>query len=318
MIFFLYGEDAYRLRQKVNLIKNKFLLKDKNRLNLVEIDGSKILFKDLKKEFNASPFLCDKKLIVVENLLTKNKNAKLFDELNDLIKFKKIFDFIFIIFAEEGKPDARKSIFKTLKSNSESQEFNPLAGIQINQWIEREVKARSAEIDSQAINQLAVFIGNDLWQLSNEIDKLISYNKKITVENINLLVSAKADDNIFKLMDAISAKNKKTALFLIREQLQDVGNDMNYLISMIIRQFRILIQVKSFIETVGNFQTATRQVATALKLHPFVAKKAVAQAVNFNTQELKNIYSKLMDIEYKQKTSQAESAVLFDLFIAEI
>lgn len=315
MIFFLYGEDTYRLRQKLNLIKNKFLSKDKSGLNLVELDGTKILYQDLRKEFSASPFLCDKKLIVVENLLAKNKSPKLFEELNDLIKSKKIPEFIFIIFVEEGKPDARKTIFKTLKNNSETQEFNPLAGYQINQWIASEVKARGAEIDSRAVNQLVVFVGSDLWQLSNEIDKLISYNKKITTENVNLLVSAKADDNIFKLMDAISSKDKKTALWLIREQLQDVGNDINYLISMMIRQFRILIQVKSF---AGNSQIPTRQVAAALKLHPFVAKKTLEQSVNFKISELKNIYSKLMDIEYKQKTSQAEPAVLLDLLIAEI
>lgn len=315
MIFFLYGEDTYRLRQKLNLIKNRFLSKDKSGLNLVELDGSKISYKDLKKEFSASPFLCDKKLIVVENLLTKNKNAKFFDELNDLIKSKKIPEFIFIIFVEEGKPDARKSIFKTLKSESDTQEFSPLAEYQINQWIVREVKARGAEIDSQAVNQLVAFVGSDLWQLSNEINKLISYNKKIIIENVNLLVSAKADDNIFKLMDAISVKDKKLALKLIREQLQDVGNDVNYLLSMMVRQFRILIQVKSF---AGNSQIPTHQVASVLKIHPFVAKKTIEQSVNFELDELKNIYSKLMDIEYKQKTGQAEPVVLLDLLIAEI
>lgn len=315
MIFFLCGEDTYRLRQKLNLIKNKFLSKDKSGLNLVELDGTKILYQDLRKELSASPFLCDKKLIVVENLLAKNKSSKLFEELNDFIKSKKIPEFIFIIFVEEGKPDARKTIFKTLKNNSETQEFNPLAGYQINQWIASEVKARGAEIDSRAVNQLVVFVGSDLWQLSNEIDKLISYNKKITTENVNLLVSAKADDNIFRLMDAISSKDKKTALGLIREQLQDAGNDINYLISMMVRQFRILIQVKSF---AGNSQIPIRQVAAALKLHPFVAKKTLEQSVNFKIGELKNIYSKLMDIEYKQKTSQAEPAVLLDLLIAEI
>lgn len=317
MIFFLYGEDTYCLHQKLNSIKNRFLSKDKSGLNLVEIDGSKISYKDLKKEFSASPFLCDKKLIVVENLLTKNKNAKFFDELNELIKSKKIPEFIFIIFIEEGKPDARKSIFKTLKNESESQEFNPLADYQINQWVTSEIKKRGGEIANQTISQLVAYVGNDLWQLSNEIDKLISYNKKITAENVNLLVSAKADDNIFKLMDALSVKDKKLALKLIREQLQDVGNDINYLISMMVRQFRILIQVKSFIHSRGDTQLPTHQIATALKLHPFVAKKTASQVVNFEMGELKKIYSKLMDIEYKQKTSQAEPAVLLDLLIAE-
>lgn len=315
MIFFLYGEDTYRSRQKLNLIKQKFLAKDKSGLNLVELDGSKILYKDLKKEFTSAPFLCDKRLVVVENLLTQNKQVKLFDELNDLIKSKNIPDFTFIIFREEGKPDQRKGLFKTLKKIAQTEEFNLLAGNQINQWIVKEVKSRGGEIDQQAVNQLVVFVGNDLWQLSNELDKLLAYNKKITLENVNLLVNAKQDDNIFKVMDAISVKNKSQAIQLIKQQLEDVGNDFTYLLNMIIRQFRILIQVKSFSK---QNNPTSQQTASVLKLHPFVAQKTLAQVKNFEMNQLKNIYSNLMDIEYKLKTGQANPAVLLDLLIAEI
>jgi DNA polymerase-3 subunit delta len=318
MIFFLYGEDTYRSCQKLNLIKNRFLDKDKSGLNLVELDGSKILYKDLRKEFSASPFLCDKKLIVVENLLTQNKGAKLFEDLNKLIKSKKVPDFIFIIFKEDGRPDSRKALFKTLKKESETQEFNVLSGIQINQWIISEVKSRGGVIDNQAVNQLVAFVGGDLWQLSNEIDKLTSYNKKITIENVNLLVSAKADDNIFKIMDALSLKNKKAAMRLIKEQFRDAGKDLNFLMSMMARQFRILIQIKSFVDSSRNFAPTPSQIAGELKLHPFVVQKTLSQARNFEMAELKNIYSKLVDIDYKQKSGKADLSVLLDLLIAEI
>jgi DNA polymerase-3 subunit delta len=320
MIFFLYGEDTYRSHQKLNLIKNKFLAKDKSGLNLVELDGAKILYKDLKKEFTSAPFLYDKKLVIVNNLLTKNKQIKLFDELNDLIKSKNIPKFIFIIFREEGKPDARKGLFKTLKKEAQTEEFACLTGNQINRWIINEIKARGGEIEIPAVNRLAAFVGSDLWQLANEIDKLLAYNNKITVDNVNLLVNAKVDDNIFKAMDAISVKNKKLAMQLIRQQLKDIGNDVGYLFNMIVRQFRILIQVKSFCQS-RSFPLGggdIQKIASALKLHPFVAQKTLMQAKNFKLEQLKNIYTKLMEIEYKLKTSQADPAVLLDLLVAEI
>ena len=39
-----------------------------------------------------------------------------------------------------------------------------------------------------------------------------------------------------------------------------------------------------------------------VKLHPFVAQKILMHMKNFNTQELKNIYQRLLDIDIKLKT----------------
>lgn len=320
MLFFLYGEDTYRSRQKLNSIKQRFLDKDKSKMNLVELDGAKILFKDLKKELTAAPFLFDKKLVIIENLLTQNKQVKLFDEINDLIKSKKIPDFIFAIFWEGGKPDKRKNFFKTLSQEAQAEEFNLLDAGQINRWLIEEVKIRGGEINQAAINQLLIFVGNDLWQLSNELNKLLAYDKKISITNVNLLVEAKANDNIFQLMDAIAIKNKALALKLIKQQLEDFGSDAGYLLNMIVRQFRILLQVKSFVQENEELTVipTSQKIAAALNIHPFVAQKTLAQAKNFDLEQLKNIYQKLLDIEYKIKTGRASAVELFDLFIAEI
>jgi len=52
-------------------------------------------------------------------------------------------------------------------------------------------------------------------------------------------------------------------------------------------------------------------------MHPFVAKKGMAQANNFSMDNLKDIYKKLLDIDRIIKTSRTRTEVLFDLLVMD-
>ena len=166
-----------------------------------------------------------------------------------------------------------------------------------------------------ALDLLLALVGQDLWQMNNEIEKLVNYkkNKVINKEDVSLFVKTKYDTDIFKLTDALAEKKKKTALKLIHDQIESGENEL-YLLAMLSRLFRILVQVKEVALEESNYYT----IANRLNLHPFVAKKSLAQVSNFTFQELKNIYKNLLDIDLKIKTSQSNPRVLFDLFIFEV
>jgi DNA polymerase-3 subunit delta len=316
MIFFLYGEDSFRSRQKLNSIKEKFLAKDLSRMNLVEIDGEKIQYNDLKKELTASPFLYDNKLIIIDNFLLKNKQVKIFDELNDLIKSTTIPKSSFIVFWESGLPDKRKKLFKTLKETAQVEVFELFDSGKVTNWIMDMTKSRGGEIDFKSANLLALMCGNDLWSVSSEIDKLLAYNKKITEENIKLLVSGKVNDSIFELIDAVSKKDKKKGLILIKNQLNVANNDATYLLNMFIRQFRILIMTASYL---SDTTQSPNNMFSVFGIHPYVASKALTQVKNFKLSELKEIYCKLLEIDVKLKTGNSKNPeALLELFVMSL
>ena len=120
---------------------------------------------------------------------------------------------------------------------------------------------------------------------------------------------------LFKLVDALGNKNKKLALKLISDQLNLQANEL-YLLSMLIRQFKILLQIKDLQQT--NPQINQSQLASTLKLHPFVTSKGINQAKNFSLEKLKEIYQLLVETDIKIKTSASKPKLLFDLLIAQI
>lgn len=324
MIIFLHGPDTYRSREKLKFYRDGFRKKyDPSGLNAVTLDGGKLSFEEFRQACGSVGFLSKKRLVVVENLMSGNKDKKIQQDIVDYLDKELTKDTVLIFWEEEEeggwkkkKKKARQPHPLLARLEKEREEiFDLLTGEKINRWIRDEVKKRSGKIDSAAVLELASMVGPDLWAMDSEIDKLVNYkNKKnITAEDVRQIVKTKFDDNIFHLTDALAEKNAPFSFKLISDQIQSGSHEL-YILAMLMRQFRILLQVKEIISQEPNYYT----VASRLGLHPFVAQKAILAARKFSLNELKKIYGLLLNIDIKIKTSQDDPRVLFDLLVMKV
>jgi len=306
MLIFLYGQDTYRSRQKLNEIINHYKKIHKSGLNLKYFDGKNLSFQDFKDEIRSVSMFAEKKLAVLKNTFL-NKNFKE-NFLRDSKEFAESKDIVLFYEEEEFSGD---KLFKFLKKYAKSQEFKPLQSQKLKNWVKKGFDDYGIEIREEALEKLINFVGSDLWQMANEIKKLVSYklkcpNPEISQRDIELLVKPKIENDIFKTIDAIASKNKKQALDLIHKHLEK-GDTPLYLLSMINFQFRNLLIVKS-----------SRFGYEKLKMHPYVIQKSTQQARKFNFEELKKIYQKIFQVDLSIKTGKVEPETALDLFIAEI
>ena len=324
MIIFLHGPDTYRSRQQLKFYKEGFVKKyDPSGLNAVTLDGEKLTLEDFRSACSATGFLAKKRLIIVENLIEKHPDKKIQQEIVEYLDKDWDDDNILIFWEEEEEVDWKKKKKKANQAQpllarleKEKEEiFELLSGEKLNRWVKDEIKKRAGRIDSSAVLELVSMVGADLWQIVSEIDKLVSYkNKKIvTADDVHLLVKTKFDDNIFHLTDALAEKNAPLSFRLIHDQIQSGAPEL-YILAMLTRQFRILLQVKEIIEQEPNYYT----VASRLGLYPFVAQKAILAARKFTMDELKNIYRLLLEIDIKIKIAHDDPRTLFDLLIMKI
>lgn len=326
MIYFIHGPDTYRSKTKLNELIKKY----SGEFELQKIDGEHIKHDEFISKLNAVSLLASKRLIVIENLSTN----KLQKEITDSLKDKKISDSDVLIFHEQ-KVNKVTSLYKflshlpasaptTLKGNQPNWttagklqyqtvfEFNELNNAELKKWALDYIKNKKGKIDVVALEELLMGSNNNLWYLSRELDKLLAYKKHITLENVMALTPANFDDNIFNLSDAIGRGDKKVALELINKQL-DAGAAPIYLLSMIVRQFRILIQVK---EALGksNFPNNSL-IAKEIGLHPFVVQKSMGQTQKYSFEELEKIYQRLLELDLKLKSSKLSAESLFNRFV---
>ena len=332
MIIFLYGEDTYRSRQKLNLLKEKFLREvDKNGNSLAALKGETVAMEKINESLGSPSLFSRKRMIIIENIFA-NKSKTVLDQLYKYLKSqtdgKARENENIIIFWDNIGADKIKSdkLFKILSKQKFTQEFKPLSNTEAGNWIKKEALSRGAALKQNAAAELTALLGNDLWRLSNELNKLIHYKKgrekkaadnnikpSIEVEDIRALVKGRLDENIFALTDAISGKNKALAIKLFYQELEAGAND-GYLMHMIIRQFKILAQVRQGLDS----GLSERKILSQLKLHPFVLRKSLNQARNFTLPILKSIILKLIKIDWEIKTGRTDAAAALSLLIAKI
>jgi DNA polymerase-3 subunit delta len=209
-----------------------------------------------------------------------------------------------------------KDFFKKLTSSlAKNEEFDLLTGAKLENWIKKETEENNAKIEPAAIRRLAASVGPDLWQMANEISKLALFcdGRIIGEKDINALVRAKIESDIFKTIDALAAKNKKAALEFLHRHLAR-GESEIYLLTMLIYQFRNLILVKDQIERGAQFQSLGKKI----KMHPFVLRKTFEQSKGFTFPVLKKIYERLLEIDLGIKSGKIEAQAALDLVVGEI
>jgi DNA polymerase III subunit delta len=321
MLIFLYGEDTFRSRQKLLEIKNKYLENDQagSGLAVFDFESQKEAGKKIMETVGTPNLLAPKRLIIAKNLFSAEVGEQ--EKIREFLKNKKNIiedkDTI-IIFWEEILPKKSQPMFKYLEKNSQSQDFKKLTGVRLKQWIlkiMKEIDPRS-EISQQALEKLIVFCGDNNFLLYSELQKLASFadSRMISEKDVEFLVKANLSDNIFKMVDALGAGNKKEALHLFHEHLEK-GDDPYYLLSMFFYQFRNMLKIADLYEK--NIRSEY-EISKITKLHPFVVKKSLAQIMRFSFAKLKDIYQKLSQLDTSAKTGKIEIKLALDKFVAEL
>jgi len=310
MLILLYGEDNYRLRQKLKEIKESYQAKHKSGLSLAFFREGESDLDKIREKVEAVSMFDEKKLIVLEDLF-QNKDFQ--ENFFDYAKERKLKDDedVVIVVCHEDK----LAVSRIKNKFSMIEEFSLLSGPALTSWAKKEFKKNEAEINSEAFKKLIAYVGNDLWRLSGEINKLVNYRggEEIKEEDIDLLVKANLDANIFKTLDALAQRDKKTALWLIHEHLERGDNEM-YLLSMLAYQLRNLIRLKDLIERGEPYYSLSQKSG----LHPYVVKKSSEQLRNFTLDDLKKIYRRLAEIDFKIKVGLTDGPTAIDLLVAEL
>lgn len=312
MIIFFYGPETFLSRRKLNEIIVKKAEKCGG-FNVYRMSAGNFDLSKLKESVERMSIFGTKKIIILENIFSLATET--LDEIAKFISSKKLADDrdnLLIFWDEEVETNGRKSsLFKILTEKPAfSQKFENLNPRQLKTWILKEMEARGGKISQPALEFLASCVGNDLWRLNQELDKLIAYKNSgiITSADIRMLVAAEFNSNIFNLTDALGRKDRKTALSLLYREV-GAGRDELEILGMVAGHFRRLISLRSLVEA-GRLVSAA-----ALGFHPFVFQKTLNQSRNFTLTDLKSKFRKIVETDFMIKTGKIDKKAGLEMLI---
>lgn len=305
MLIFLYGQDTFRLSRKLAEIIGEYK-KQTRGLDFAVFDALADTSEDFFSKLNQNSLFSAKKFFVIKNPVS-NKNFKeaLIARVKEMSRAEHN-----VVFYQEGKVLKADRLLKILLSCAQVKEFTPLAGARLNAWIAAEFKKTGNCIGAPAIEVLSARVGGDLWRARNEIQKLAHFwsGQEISVNNVERTVALSSEANIFAVVDAAAARDKKKTLFLLKDHI-DKGSHPVYLLALIASQFKNLLLVKD---------SAGAATAARLGIHPYVFGKTLSQARRFSLFELREIYRRICQTDFDVKTGKVDSGAALDLLAAAL
>lgn len=294
-----HGENTFLIQEKLHLWQNKFIEKYHSDINCQVVEASSnIKAANIILEAETVPFLSEKRLIIIKDFFSK---ASPEEQKEILKKIPQLPDFTVLVFGEFESLDRRTTIYKTIQKITTVEEFPLLQSAALQDWIHKEIRKRNSQINPKESFYLGEIAGSNLWNLANEIAKLSSYcqNRPISISDIDLLTKSQVQLSIFQLTDFIGQKNLPQALKSLN-QLIERGEEPMYIFHMIVRQFRLIIQVSELLQE----KASIKNIIERLKLKPFVVSSTAKQARNYSLPMLCTIYQQLLDIEIAVKTGK--------------
>lgn len=331
MIYIFHGEDDFQRAAAVRELRAGMGDPQFAELNTTTLEGRSLSASELRHHADAIPFLSDKRLVLVEGLLARldprrkaGEGGDEEEEPNPDLK-QQLLDYLpnlapttELVFIEHKKLAANNAVLKFAEKHKKGAQvklFAAPADDKLTDWVIDHVENKGGTIEFSAANDLALFVGADLHALDNEIEKLIVYKNgaQIRRDDVRTMVAPAQEQSIFDLVDALGQRKTQKALELLHDHLRHNANEF-YLLTMITRQYRIMLQVRDLATRGMQNDTIQKQ----LGLHPFVTRKMSEQARNYSVAQLEGIMSKLLDTDVSLKTSKLEPTLALDLLVVEL
>ncbi|GAB4196080.1 MAG: DNA polymerase III subunit delta [Roseiflexaceae bacterium] len=318
MIYLLYGPDELARTETLATLKAS-IPPDLADLNMSSLDGKKLKLDALIGACEAFPFIAERRLVIVTDLLKHLKAGKERDELRAYLE--RLPATCDLVLVENEDFDKRSAVFTYLKKVSERgqaqvREFLPREGSELLRWLAERARGLGVTLEGPAAQRLVEYVGNEGRALANELSKLASYvgrGGKIGVQAVDLMVQDAQEQNLFAFIDELSQRRRGAALQSLR-RLFDDGQAAAYILFMVARQVRILLGVKDLV----NQRLRPDDIATRLGQRPFVVRKAMDQARGFSDAELTALHDRVLELDHATKTGRIEAETALELLVVEM
>ena len=320
--YVLHGDDEFSRKAELTAMYSRMGNSPEAGMNIVRLDGPQTSISAILAAARSMPFLADKRLVIVDGLLTwltrRNAGKDARADLDGLlVALPTLPDWARLVFHEPGKLPDTHPIFRLVQTDSRGyvKEFKPLSDDKAVAWVANRIAAEQATIEPAAARQLVTLVGPDLRSLDTEIVKLTLYTNRermIKEADVTLLVHGAPESNVFQFVEFISTQNGRAAMAMLHRML-DARQEPLAILGMVNRQSRLLLQVKSHIESGGD----TRELSQLMNIKEYPASILVKQAARFSLERLETMHRTLLDIDFRIKTGQIDGVLALDTLVAE-
>lgn len=307
-VYFFYGTESFLIENALSGIREKMGCDG----NVVTYDLEETPVQTLVEEAETTSLFGEARLIVGRNatfVTTAKGKGTVHHDWTSLISYLEnpLATNRVVLIVNTDSLDKRKKITKALEQHACAIQFHPLKGKELSTWLIHHLKQWNATINEEAAHRLIELVGNSLWLLHHECEKLSTYVGQagvITLPMVEELVPRTLEQDVFKLTDYLMNQRVNEALQLWQDLLT-LSQEPLRILALITRQLRLTLQVKVLAEE----HHSEKEISSFLKVHPYPVKLARNQGFHFSEKVLRHYLFLAVQAEEQIKTGLVDKQI---------
>jgi len=325
-VHLLHG-DSFLVPRRLDELINESGASDVLEANRHRLIGYQAKPGELLSMCNALPFMDDYRLIIVEGLLGtaeskgRGRRRASSDDSGVASQWKSLGEAIpkmpdtTVLLFTDGSLAASNPLLRMLKPVVQVEELSAPNGEGLARWVKGMIEAKGGSISPAANRSITDLVGNDLWTLNQELEKLALYcaGREIQESDVGEMVSQVREASIFTAVDAMIEGRPGVALRLLHQLKQD-GKEALYVISMVERQLRLLALARDAMDRGVPQSELKGRLGTS---SDFVVRKTAEQARRHPMPDIIRRYNQLLEADLAIKRGKLEPELALELLVGD-
>lgn len=294
-VCYLYGEEPFLVERAARMLLDRAVDASLKDFNLNVYFGNESKGVDIVDAAQTLPMFAERRAVLVKRAEQLKAEA-----LEVLLPYIQNPAQSTCLLLTGVKIDQRKKFFLELKKYGVLVEYKRLYDNKLTGFIQSESVERGKPIDSAAAELLAALIGNNLQELSLQIEKLLVYAGKrprISVEDVRIMASSSKAFTAFELAKYLGLRDLPNSIRSL-DALFLNGEAAPMLLGALSQHFRKLWRVRELLDA----KLSPADVGKTLAINTFFLGEVVQQARNFTRGELRAIFDEFYRCDVESKS----------------
>jgi DNA polymerase-3 subunit delta len=201
---------------------------------------------------------------------------------------------------EDGRMKVPPALLKAVtKAGGDVVEQGTVKGRELPKWAQAEAQRLGIELEPAAAQALVAQVGDRQQRLLRELETLALEHGpgvRLTVEDVTDVAADSAEIQVWGLVDALVARDRKT-VFRAFLELREQGEAVGRLIPLMARRLREVLAIADRLEA-GE---SPAQVKSSTKGSPWALDRRIKEARNTDPEALRRAIETLADLELQTR-----------------
>jgi len=308
-LYHFSGEEEFLKREAVEKLIEILIEKGLKSFNLDFVQARETKAEEIINLCATLPFGSKKRMVVVYDIQKLHPRHK--DELSRYFSHIPESSCLVVI---SNKVDRRLKFYQDIKQTATEIDFSSLKEDEVSDWIGERVEKYRKKMEPKGVALLLEAVGNNLFELSNELEKLSIYvqdKELIDLKDIENVVGYTKTENVFQLNQAIGEKKLSRALKIFKDLSLSKGKETS-IIFMLGDHFLKLYKIKA------SAEKNMYNLAHLLRIYYGSVQEYQNQAKNFSLEQLEKGLSLIYQADLDLKSGKMPQKFLVELLIYEL